>query len=598
MYGFLRQKNKPQGGLLVDFFDILTLVGGLALFLFGMNVMSSAMEKCAGKRLKTILSRLTSNPMMGFLLGMLATAIVQSSSATTVMVVGFVNSGVMKLAQSVNITIGANVGAAITFWITSLTGLTSTSFLVQIFKPTSLAPIFGLIGIILFMFSKKAKRKDIGRICLGFAVLMFGMNTMSAAVAPMRDMPEFSHLMSTLSNPLLGLVVGTAFTALIQSSSASVGILQALSMTGMVTFSAAIPVMAGQNIGTCITALLACIGTSRDAKRAAMVHLYFNIIGAIVWLLLFYAANAIFHFDFMANPITPVMIALVQTISKLICTALFMPFRSQLEKLACLTMRDKKPDQEFALLDEHLFMTPTIAVGNAAQLTRRMAEKSKECMQIALQLVFSYSTESDEKVSELEDKVDEYEDKIGSYLVKLSSHAMVESDSLELTKLLHMLNDFERISDHAVNIAESARELREKDLEFSAEAKEEISSIIRAVHDILDFAIDSFVNNDFSEAYNVEPLEETVDTLRDTIKARHIERLKQGDCTIEMGFVLTDLLTNLERVADHCSNVAMCLLEVSQNRFDIHGYQRVLETGNDFDRKYNAYLTEYMPKDL
>ena len=582
----------------MDFFGVLKLVGGLALFLFGMDIMGSALEKRAGNKLKIILARLTSNPLKGFLLGLVVTAIIQSSSATTVMVVGFVNSGVMKLTQSINIIIGANVGTAVTSWILSLTGIESSNFILQLFKATSLAAISGFLGMALYMFSKKQRRKDTGLIFLGFAVLMFGMEIMSDAVEPLADNPEFSSILLMFSNPILGILAGTVFTAIIQSSSASVGILQALSLTGSITFASAVPIIMGQNIGTCVTALISSTGTSTDARRASMVHLYFNVIGVIAFMIVYYALDAIIGFSFTAEAVTPLTIAVIHTVFKIFSTLLFIPFQKQLEKLAIISVREKKVSEEFVLLDERLMITPAIAVDHAQQLTRTMAAKAREGVFCAMDLLRNYDEALDDKVVALEDLVDQYEDKIGSYLVKLSAHSLAESDSRQLTELLHLLNDFERISDHSVNIAESAREMHDKQLHFSDEAKEETAAVIRAVHDSLDYAVNAFLNNDMEAARKVEPLEETVDTLRDMVKAKHIERLKQGECTIEMGFVLGDLLNDLERVSDHCSNVAMCILEVSQNRFDIHGYQHDFKTKGDFSQEYDRNLDKYTPSDL
>jgi len=581
----------------MDFFNVLTLLGGLSLFLFGMEVMGKSLEKSAGNRLKIILAKLTSNPIKGFLLGLVVTCIIQSSSATTVMVVGFVNSGVMLLEQSINIIIGANVGTAVTSWLLSLTGLESSNFVLRLFKPSSLAPICGLIGILMYMGSKKQRKKDFGMIFLGFAALMFGMEIMSGAVKPLAEMESFKNLLVMFSNPILGVLVGTVVTAIIQSSSASVGILQALSMTGAITFSTAIPIVVGQNIGTCVTALISSTGATRDARRASMIHLYFNVLGGIVWMGLFYLADAFVNFAFMDAYVNPLMIAVIHTIFKILCTGLFLPLNKYLLKLASLTVKEKKLGEEFELLDERLFMTPAIAVDHAASVAKLMANKAKEGMQLAMQQIGKYSLIDDEKVVQMEDKVDQYEDKIGSYLVKLSATAMEERESLELTKLLHMIGDLERISDHSVNIVESAREMHEKQLNFSAGAMEELQSMISAVNEILDFAIDAFTTGDMDMAMKVEPLEETIDTLRDMIKAKHIERLKQGDCTIELGFVLNDLLTNMERVSDHCSNVAMCLMEVANNRFDMHGYQHDVETKSDFTDEYSRYMKKFMPKE-
>ena len=579
----------------MDFFNVLTLLGGLALFLFGMEVMGKSLEKSAGNRLKIILAKLTSNPIKGFLLGLVVTCIIQSSSATTVMVVGFVNSGVMLLEQSINIIIGANVGTAVTSWLLSLTGIESSNFVLKLFKPDSLAPICGVIGILMYMGSKKQRKKDFGMIFLGFAALMFGMEIMSDAVKPLAEMESFKNLLVMFSNPILGVIVGTVVTAIIQSSSASVGILQALSMTGAITFSTAIPIVVGQNIGTCVTALISSTGATRDARRASMIHLYFNVLGGIVWMGLFYLADAFINFAFMDAYVNPLMIAVVHTVFKVLCTALFLPLNKHLLKLASLTVKEKKLGEEFELLDERLFLTPAIAVDHAASVSKLMAVKAKEGMQLAMQQLSSYSLVDDEKVVQMEDKVDQYEDKIGSYLVKLSSMAMEERESLELTKLLHMIGDLERISDHSVNIVESAREMHDKELKFSEGAMGEIQTMISAVNEILEYSIGAFTTSDMEMAMKVEPLEETIDTLRDMIKAKHIERLKQGDCTIELGFVLNDLLTNMERVSDHCSNVAMCLMEVANNRFDMHGYQHDVETKSDFTDEYSRYMAKFMP---
>ena len=582
----------------MTFFDILKLVGGLALFLFGMDVMGKALEKSAGNKLKIILAKLTSNPLKGFLLGLGVTAIIQSSSATTVMVVGFVNSGVMKLSQSINIIIGANVGTAVTSWILSLTGIESSNFVLQLFKSTSLAAFSGLGGMVMYMFCKKQRKKDIGMILLGFAVLMFGMEIMSQAVDPLKDSPAFAEVLLMFSNPILGILAGTIFTAIIQSSSASVGILQALSLTGSITFASAIPIVMGQNIGTCVTALISSTGTSTDARRASMVHLYFNIIGVVLFMIVYYVLNAIIGFGFLEQAVNPLTIAIIHTTFKAFSTILLMPFAKQLEKLAIISVPEKKQSEEFALLDDRLMLTPAIAVDHAQQLTRIMAAKAREGVFAAMTLLDKYDEAVDENVVALENIVDQYEDKIGSYLVKLSTQALAEDDSRQLTELLHLLNDFERISDHSVNIAESAREMHDKQLSFSADAKEETAAVVRAVKDSLDYAVNAFLDSDMEAARKVEPLEQTVDTLRDMVKAKHIERLKAGECTIELGFVLSDLLNDLERVSDHCSNVAMCLLEVSQNRFDIHGYQHDFKAAAGFTKQYDKNLSEYTPNDL
>ena len=574
--------------------DVLNLLGGLALFLFGMNLMGEALEKRAGNRLKNILGRLTSSPARGFLLGLGVTAVIQSSSATTVMVVGFVNSGVMKLEQTVGIIMGANVGTAVTAWILSLAGITGDAWYLTIFKPATFTPVMAAVGIGFNMFSKRQKRKDTGMILLGFSVLMFGMETMSGAVAPLKDMPDFANIFLMFSNPILGVLAGTVLTAIVQSSSASVGILQALSMTGAITYGSAIPIIMGQNIGTCITALLSSLGTSRDAKRAAMIHLYFNVIGMVVWLSIFCLVQALVPLQFVSEAASPLGIAFAHTAFKLLSTALLMPFGKQLEKLAYISVPNGKGDREAELLDERLFVTPVVAIEQADSVARTMAKTSWETLKNAIQSLRVYDEKTAEAVRQGETRVDWLEDHLGTYLVKLSTMSLSEASSREVTEMLHLIGDFERISDHALNILESAEELHEKELAFTPKARQELSIMINAVEEILDLAMRAFDQTDLEAAAQVEPLEQTIDVLKSMLKARHIERLTKGECTIELGFVLTDLLTNFERISDHCSNIAVCVLETAHGSFDMHEYlSRVKANSSEFQQRLVGYLKKY-----
>ncbi len=576
-------------------FNIFTLFGGLALFLFGMNTMSQSLEKTAGNSLRQILAKLTSNPFKGLLLGVAVTAIIQSSSATTVMVVGFVNSGIMQLGQAIGIIMGANVGTTITAWILSLTGLEGDSFIIQLFKPSTFTPVLALIGIALNMFSKNDRKKDIGTVLLGFAVLMFGMETMSNAVKPLSEIPEFTNILLLFENPLLGMLAGALLTAVIQSSSASVGILQALSATGAVTFGAAIPIIMGQNIGTCVTALLSAIGTSKNARRAAMVHLYFNIIGAIVVCAAFYALNSVFSFSFITESIDGFYIAVVHTAFNVLCTVILIPFTKQLEKLAIATVKDNKKTDEIELLDERLLATPVFAVERCRKLTYDMANLVRDNLLLSIALIEDYDKESDAQIEEGEAKADMYEDKLGSYLVKLSAKPLSAEDSNEVSRLLHTIGDFERISDHAVNILKAAREISEKRIVFSKQAQEELRVITDATIEIVNLAVNSFINNDIAMAMMVEPLEEVVDELKIKMKDQHVKRLQAGSCTIELGFVLSDLMTSFERVSDHCSNIAVCQIEITHSSMDIHAYLNSVKTGgnSEFLDHYRNFRDKY-----
>ena len=579
----------------MDFTNILALIGGVALFLFGMSVMGDALEKSAGSKLSSLLDKLTSNPLKGFALGAAVTAIIQSSSATTVMMVGFVNSGVMTLANVIPIIMGANVGTTITAWILSLSGISGDSFLLTMLKPTSFTPILAVIGIIFYLFLKDSKKKDIGLILLGFSVLIFGMDYMTAAVKPLADVPEFQEIMLLFSNPILGLLVGAVLTAIVQSSSASIGILQALSATGRVTFGTAFPIILGQNIGTCVTAIISSIGANKNAKRVSMVHLCFNIIGAVLVMLLFYTLHWLIGFAFVDSLVDHTAIALIHTFFNVFCTVALLPFCKQFEKLACLLVKDHKGgDEKFALLDERLLMTPSIALERCRQVAVNMADISFRSVKKASTLLDRYDKKLFEEIQKDEDTVDIYEDEIGSYLMKITNKDLSEKDSSEVTKLFHMIGNLERLSDHAVNLAESAQEMHEKKLHFSDVAKKDLSVMITAVHEVMDNALMSFLYNDVQVAVRVEPLEEVIDDLQIALRSGHIERLRNGECTIELGFILSDLITNLERIADHCSNIAGCVIEIANNSLGMHSYTEGLRRGNDvYDRYFDDYSKKY-----
>ena len=583
----------------MDLFDVLTLIGGLSLFLFGMDLMGASLERRAGSSLKTLLSKLTSNKFLGFLTGLGVTAVIQSSSATTVMVVGFVNSGLLSLRQAIGVIMGANVGTTVTAWILSLTGLDGGSFLIQLLKPTSFTPILALIGVILTMTAKNDKKKDTGTILLGFAVLMFGMHTMSSAVSGLQDVPEFRNILLMFTNPILGVAAGALLTAIIQSSSASVGILQALSATGQVTYGAAIPIIMGQNIGTCVTAMLASVGANKNARRAAVVHLMFNIVGTAVWLSVFYGINAVVQFGFLGNSIDQLGIAIVHSIFNILCTVLLFPFSGLLEKLACRLVPDSKDAQKTAddkiqILDERLLATPSVALGRCQEVAETMARISMDAMKTSCQLIQHYDAKSAAAVRHTEGEADQYEDMLGSYLVKLGSSDLTAKDSRASAKILHIIGDFERISDHAVNVVESAEEMKSKGLKFSPEASQEMHVLTSAVDEIMDLALDAYLQDDAALAAKVEPLEQVVDTLKEQLRNRHILRLQKGECTIELGFVWSDLLTSLERVADHCSNIAGCVIEMSHDSLHVHEYLDNVKAGSQgFQKAYDAYAQKY-----
>ena len=563
-----------------DFFSFLKMIGGLALFLYGMNAMGDGLAKVAGGRLERILEKLTSNPLMGVFLGFVVTAVIQSSSATTVMVVGFVNSGIMKLPQAISIIMGANIGTTATAWILSLAGLEGGNFLMNLLKPTSFAPVLAIIGVAMLMFSNKAKRKDLGTILIGFAVLMIGMDIMTGAIKPLAEVEGFKQLLVKFSNPILGLLAGAILTAVIQSSSASVGILQAMSLNGLITFGTAFPIIMGQNIGTCVTAMISSIGASKNGKRTAFVHLYFNLIGTIIFMIVFYSIDAFVNFAFMDGSISGTGIATLHSVFNVTATLILLPFRKLLEKLACLTVRDKKEDgvtvgeetSEIQLLDYRFLDKPSFAVEQCRNVAHKMAELSKDAIFKAMSLLKNYDESVAEEVIHLESVVDKYEDQLGSYLVKLSAKATSEEDSRTVSLMLHSIGDYERISDHAINILESAKELHEKGMVFSKKAKEELEVFTRAIEDIMNMTLIVFEEEDVDMAKSVEPLEEMIDYLSDELKNRHIARLREGKCTIEQGFVFSDITTNFERISDHCSNIAVSLIEIKDDEYDTHRY--------------------------
>ncbi|MEE0264528.1 MAG: Na/Pi cotransporter family protein [Acutalibacteraceae bacterium] len=577
--------------------DVLNLIGGLALFLFGMNAMGDGLEKLSGGKLEKLLEKMTSNTFKGFLVGMLVTAVIQSSSATTVMVVGFVNSGIMKLSRAIGVIMGANVGTTITAWILSLSGIEGDSLLMTMLKPTSFSPILAIIGIILIMFfGKSQKNKDIGGILIGFAILMFGMDMMSDSVAGLKDVPEFGEILLMFSNPVFGILAGALLTAIIQSSSASVGILQALSATGEVTFGTAIPIIMGQNIGTCATAMISCIGAKKNARRAAYVHLYFNIIGTAVLLAVFYIAHAIIDFAFLDNAIDEAGIAIVHTTFNICATALLLPFNKVLEKLACMTVKDKEVEDDTPFIDERLLATPSVATSQCVNMSNTMAKLSEVTITDACAILAGYTEELATKIQDDETKIDVYEDVLGTYLVKLSTKTLSERDSAQASKMLHSIGDFERISDHAVSIMKASKEMHEKGISFSESAVEELDVLVCALIEIVDNTIKAYVSEDLELAKQIEPLEQVIDKLVDELKLRHIKRLRDGKCTIELGFIFSDLLTDIERVSDHCSNIAVCMIETSEESFETHEYLNELRHGDDstFKADYKAYRNKYV----
>ena len=584
----------------MDIFSFFSLLGGLALFLFGMQYMGSGLEKASGGRLEQMLEKLTDSPIKGVFLGFVVTAVIQSSSATTVMVVGFVNSGIMKLRQAVGVIMGANIGTTVTAWILSLSGLEGDSVFVKMLKPESFSPLLALVGIIMLMVCKNSRKRDIGSILVGFAILMYGMSAMSSAVKPLADMPEFGELLLVFNNPVLGVLAGAVLTGIIQSSSASVGILQALSTTGMLPYSTAMPIIMGQNIGTCVTAILSSIGAGRNAKRAACIHLYFNIIGTIIFLTGYYIIDAIVSFPFTDSMVTAQGIAIIHTTFNITTTVILLPFSRMLEKLAYLTIRDKQSTQaelknDANLLDDRFLATPTFAIEQCQNVALNMADISVDSIKRAMKLVGNYSESEAESVNESESVIDNYEDRLGTFLVRLSSRELSVSDSKIATRLLHNIGDLERISDHAVNIVEVSKEMDEKHISFSSEATHEISVISSAVNEILDRTLNVLKTGDLEAASRIEPLEQVIDSLRDEIKSRHIDRLRDGRCTIELGFILADLLTNYERVSDHCSNLAACLIKSNEQSYETHKFLSELRdpSNAEYRAQFNQFAATY-----
>ena len=586
----------------MDIFSILTMIGGLALFLYGMNVMGDGLTRASGGRLEKILEKLTSSTWKGVLLGAAVTAVIQSSSATTVMVVGFVNSGIMTLQRAVGIIMGANIGTTVTSWILSLSGLQGDSFVIKMLKPTSFSPILAIIGVCLLLFSKKDKKKDAGSIMIGFAVLMFGMETMSGAVKPLADVPEFTNILLMFKNPVLGMLAGAVLTAIIQSSSASVGILQALCVTGAVSYGAAIPIIMGQNIGTCVTALISAIGAKKNAKRTAFVHLYFNLIGTIVFMILFYSANFFVHFGFLGDAANAAGIAVVHTTFNVFATILWMPFHRLLEKLAILTVRDGKEEERtegalegLSALDDRFLDNSALAMDQCRVACAHMAKITIEALDTAMSLLNVYDAEKVEVVHEDESIVDRYEDRLGTYLVQVTKNEMQTKDSHTLSVLLHSIGDIERISDHAVIIANAAKEIYDKNLVFSEAAAAELEVYSSAVRKVVQIAMEAMQEEDLAMAGKVEPLEEVIDDLSDEMKKRHIDRLREGRCTIELGFILSDLTTSYKRIADHCSNIAVCLIQADNDEYGRHAYLNSLkdEENKSFREKFEEYSKIY-----
>lgn len=587
----------------MDIFSVLSMIGGLAMFLYGMETMGDGLAKTAGGKLEQILEKLTSTPIKGVLLGAAVTAVIQSSSATTVMVVGFVNSGIMKLSQAVGIIMGANVGTTVTSWIVSLAGIESNNILLQFLKPTSFCPILALIGIIFIMFTKDEKKHDIGGILLGFAVLMFGMDTMSNAVKPLADVPEFTGILTMFSNPLLGMLAGAILTAVIQSSSASVGILQALCATGSVTFGTALPIIMGQNIGTCITALISAIGAKKNAKRAAFVHLYFNIIGTVLFMMVFYTLNAFLHFAFLGQATNAAGVAVIHSVFNVIATICLLPFHRLLEKLATITVRGNDEDEEemeglpteLALLDERFLEKPAFAVGHCVTVARKMAEVTEESLVLATNLLDHYDKKTAKRVAVLESQIDTFEDMLGTYIIKLSSKTLSVADNQTITTILHCSGNFERISDHAMNICETAQEMHKKELVFSEKASAELQTYIQALRKIVSMTMQAFNTDDYDLAKHVEPLEDVIDGINSKAKKHHIKRLQKGKCTIALSVPFEDLLTNFERVSDHCSNVAVCMIQTKDDVYDTHEYLDTLKENNtpEFRAMYEEYKEKY-----
>ncbi len=578
----------------MDLFDGLTLVGGLSLFLFGMSIMGQALERRAGEKLRALLGRLTTNRAAGLLTGLGITAVIQSSSAATVMVVGFVNSGLMTLRQAVNVIMGANIGTTVTAWLLSLAGIDSSNILIRLLKPSSFTPVLAFIGILFYLFFQNAKKKDTGMIILGFATLMFGMETMSEAVSGLRAVPAFSQLFIMFQNPVLGVLAGALLTAVIQSSSASVGILQALAVSGQVTYSAAIPIIMGQNIGTCVTAMLSSVGANKNARRAAMVHLSFNVIGTVVWLSVFCLLKALWHPTGLNEPASLFGIAMAHSVFNILCTILMLPLSGVLERLVKRLVPDTGRPESLTELDERLLATPPIALSRCHEVASDLAGLAVSALKESLSILRCFSLELADSIRQKEEQSDHYEDILGTYLVKLSTKPISEADRMEAAKLLKIIGDFERIADHAVNLAEAAQELQDKGLKFTDSALPELNVIASAVDEILDLSLASFLQNDPKTAAMVEPLEEVIDHLKERLRTRHILRLQQGMCSMEAGFIWSDLLTNLERTSDHCSNIAGCVIDMEEQNMNLHESLRITRNESDeFRQNFRAYSQKY-----
>ena len=577
----------------MNIFSLFTLCGGLAFFLYGMYVMSKSLEKMAGGRLERLLKRMTSTPIKSLLLGAAITIAIQSSSAMTVMLVGLVNSGVMELGQTIGVIMGSNIGTTLTAWLLSLTGIESESFFVNFLKPKNFSPLLALAGILLIMGSKKQRRRDVGRVMMGFSILMYGMELMSGAVAPLADMPEFTDLMTAFTNPLLGVLVGAAFTGIIQSSAASDGILHALAMTGSVTYGMAIPIIMGQNIGTCVTALISSIGVSRNAKRVSVIHISFNLIGTTVGLIILCGGNVLFGFPFLSNSVNAVGIALCHTIFNVCTTILLLPFTRQLEWLAKKAISTEDKPSDFAFLDPRLLRTPGVAASECASMVNQMGALAQTSMDLVLTQFLQYTDAREEEILSNEDKLDIYEDHLGSYLVQISQHGTSADDMHTISRLLHAIGDFERIGDHVLNLQESAKELRDKQLRFSPTAQKEVEVLTRLLRDLMTAALDCFRKDDPVAAQLVEPLEETMDCLTEEVRNRHIHRLQNGQCTIQLGFVLNDLLNNFERIGDHCSNIAVSVIEEQDSQMASHAYLHDMKKNGEFAARLQNNLSRY-----
>lgn len=578
-------------------FSIITLFGGLAFFLYGMNVMSQGLEKMAGGKLETILQKMTSNRFKALLLGIVVTGAIQSSSAVTVILVGLVNSGIMQFGHTIGIIMGANIGTTVTAWLLSMIGIESSNPFIQLLKPENFSLVFALVGILFIMVSKSTKKKDIGSIMIGFAVLMFGMELMSGAVEPLKDMPEFTSILLMFENPLFGILAGAMLTGIIQSSSASVGILQALSMTGAVKFSVALPIIMGQNIGTCVTALISSIGVNKNARKVSVVHITFNLIGTLIWIVVFYSVNAIMNFAFVDQFITPVGIAVVHSVFNISTTIILLPFTKQLERIANIVIKTDENGKEETteFLDSRLLATPSVAIAECKNLTYKMAEVARDIIVRSFSLFDKFSEKVEKKMFEDEDELDLYEDKLGNYLIAISSKGLSDMDSRAKFTMLHTIGDFERLGDHALNLLKAAKELKTKGLAFTEEAEKDLLVLRRATEEIVNNTVNAYIHNDISLAVRVEPLEQVIDKLTAEIKAKHIERLQRGECTIEMGFILSDILTNYERISDHCSNIAVAMIEINHGGFDTHKYLNTIKNSNnrEFNESYDEYAIKY-----